>query len=447
MGVGEFADLEEFADLCKKTGLSLIQLLPVNDSGYESSPYSSLTAFALHPLYIRIEDIEEYRRTPAVREKIARYGAEFEKESRYPHYRILKAKMEILRDIYAANEEGIAKKAAPGESLAVWIDENPWVREYAVYRRLKEAHGEKSWQDWPEHRQIDAAGVEALWNDKNLKKEHLFWAWLQEALDTQFSRAAKAVEALGICLMGDLPILMNEDSCDVWAHPEIFHQSLSAGAPPDMYSPDGQNWGFPIYNWEAQAADGYAWWKARLRAAEKYYRAYRIDHVLGFFRIWASTRFDYSSALGRYVPYVPVSRADLEGFGFDNERIRWISRPHIFTGEVWDAIRNNWGGSYSDDDIAAVAGKVFAEALYRIGTEELWLFKENIRGEKDIDALGLHPSVRDFLFKAWHDRIFLMYEKDKNFPVWYYRYSRAYASLSAEERDKLEALLAERKEA
>jgi 4-alpha-glucanotransferase len=441
MGVGEFPDLADFAGLCKTMGLGLIQLLPVNDTGYESSPYSSLTAFGLHPLYIRIEDLEEFNRAgPETVKKIAGYRAEFEKNARFSHYRTLRAKLEILREIYAAAKADIAKKAGPAGTLGRWIAANPWVKEYAVYRRLKEANGEKSWRDWPEHRKAGPKDIQALWEGEQFRGEHLFWAWVQEALDAQFGRAAKAVKEAGILLEGDLPILMNEDSCDVWAHPEIFNQNFSAGAPPDMYSPEGQNWGFPIYDWEAQAGDDYAWWRQRLAVAEKYYQAYRIDHVLGFFRIWASGRGDFSSALGRYIPYSPVTGRELKDLGFDKGRIRWVSRPHIPTGEVWDALRNNWGGAFQEADIAAEAEKVFAGALNRIGEEELWLFKDSVTGEKDIDALGLHPAARNYLVQAWHNRLFLEYEKDRFFPVWYFRNSRAYDSLSAEEKQQLEDL-------
>ena len=450
MGVGEFPDLADFALLCKKMGLGLIQILPVNDTGYESSPYSSLTAFGLNPLYLRIEELDEYAAiagTPVLREvneKIAEAGRRFGNVSRFPYYQILRAKMMILRDIYAANKEAIAKNAASGGSLARWIVENSWVREYAVYRRLKESNGEKSWQEWPEYKTVSARDIDALWDDKNLREEHLFWAWLQEALDTQFQKAVQAITAAGLILEGDIPILMNEDSCDVWAHPEIFIQEFSAGAPPDMYSPEGQNWGFPIYNWEAQEQDNFSWWRKRLEVAGRYYQAYRIDHVLGFFRIWASSRRDYSSAMGRYIPYTPVKTSDLTALGFDKGRVRWVSKPHIPTGEVWDAVRGSWQGSRNEAEIAAAVEKVFSKALDQVGKEELWLFKKEINGEKDIDALGLHPSCRSYLFHAWYNRIFLEFEKGKFFPVWYYRDSRAYASLSLEEKQSLESLLEER---
>ncbi|MDR1239337.1 MAG: 4-alpha-glucanotransferase [Treponema sp.] len=444
MGVGEFPDLADFAALCKKMGLGLIQILPVNDTGYESSPYSSLTAFGLHPLYLRIEDLEEFGRAgaaaSAAAKKIAGYGAAFEKNARFSHYQVLRAKLEILRELYAANKPEIAKKAGPGGSLAAWIDANPWIREYAVYRRLKEANGEKSWKEWTEHREVSPKDIESLWGNEKFREEHLFWAWIQEALDAQFRKAAQAVKNLGILLEGDLPILMNEDSCDAWAHPEIFNRNFSAGAPPDMYSTGGQNWGFPIYSWEAQAQDDYDWWRRRLAAAEKYYQAYRIDHVLGFFRIWAAGRGDHSAALGRYMPYSPVTLRDLKSLGFDKGRIRWVSRPHVPTGEVWDSLRNSQDGEFQEADIAAAAEQVFAKALNQIGNEELWLFKDTIHCEKDIDALGLHPAARDYLIGAWHNRLFLEYEKDSFFPAWHFRNSRAYASLSAEEKQELETL-------
>jgi 4-alpha-glucanotransferase len=448
MGVGEFPDLEEFARLGKKMGLGLIQILPVNDTGYWSSPYFSLTAFALNPLYLRIEALDEFAGAgEGVKEKIGRYGGKFEKEVRFPYEPILRAKMEILRDIFAAARGDIVKKAAPGGSLAVWQEANPWVREYAVYRRLKEANGEKGWHEWESHRSVSRDDIESLWADPKFRDAQLFWVWLQEALDRQFSAAAAAVAKLGLILEGDIPILMNEDSCDVWAHPEYFHTELSAGAPPDMYSPEGQNWGFPLHNWEAQSKDDYAWWRQRLKVAEKYYGAYRIDHVLGFFRIWATGRQENTSTLGRYFPYIPVTGDDLRGLGFDEGRIRWVSQPHLPTGEVWDNLReilNGWGNMDSGA-IAPEAERIFSQALDQIGSEELWLFKQSIKGERDIDALGLHQVAQKYLYRAWHNRLFYEYEKDRYFPTWFYRESRAYASLSEEERGKLEALLEERK--
>ena len=434
--VGEFPDLGEFALLCRKMKIGLIQLLPVNDTGYESSPYFSLTAVALHPLYLRIGDLPEAKGFEGKADAIS---AEFGGEKRFPYLKVLRAKMRLLREIYAANSAAIAGSADGSGSLGAWIAQNEWVKQYAVYRRIKEGYGEKSWKEWPDHRDVSAAQIGAMWGDPQFRGEHLFWAWLQEALDRQFGAAAKAVADAGILLKGDLPILMNDDSADVWAHREIFVQELSAGAPPDMYSPDGQNWGFPLYNWEAQEKDGYAWWKQRLAVAGKYYQAYRIDHVLGFFRIWSSSRGDYSAALGRYIPYMPVGAADLSKLGFDKGRQRWLSQPHIPTGELYDAIRA--GGAASEAEVGAAAQKAFSDMLDRVGAEELWTFKDWVKGEKDICAAGLHHAAVPYLQKAWQNRLFIEYEKGKFSPTWQFRDSRAYRSLSGDEKKALEKLL------
>ena len=439
-GAGEFLDLIAFGQLCKKMGIGLIQLLPVNDTGYESSPYSALTAFALHPLYLSIGDMPEAARFTV---QIEELGKQFDKAVRFPYLPVIHAKIKLLREIYDAHKQEIADKTKPGGPLAAWIEKNPWVKEYAVYRRLKESHGEKSWKEWISYRDVSAEDIEALWNDATLREEHLFWAWIQEALDLQFSRAAASLKEAGILLEGDLPILMNEDSCDVWAHPEYFHLDLSAGAPPDMYSPKGQNWGFPTYNWQAQAKDDYAWWRKRLAAAEKYYQAYRIDHVLGFFRIWASRREDISSILGRYVPYNPITEKDLKELGFDAGRIHWFSQPHIPTGEIWDSLKNS---GLEGNALNAELEHIFARVLDRIGDEELWRFKDSIRGEKDIENLGLFIAATEYLLWAWGNRLFLEYEKGKYFPVWHYRDSRAYHSLSEAERIDLDNLLEKRQQ-
>ena len=449
--VGEFPDLVEFARLCKKMKIGLIQLLPVNDTGYESSPYFSLTAFALHPLYLRIGNLPEAAAAAKFKTKTAAIDREFAPVRdeangdgsviRFSYLKILRAKMALLREIFAANAAEIEQKAAAGGGLNAWIEENPWVKEYAVYRRLKEANAEKSWKEWSEHREVTLEEIAAMWQDPQYRREHLFWAWLQEALDKQFGEAAKAVADMGIILKGDLPILMNDDSCDVWAHPEIFIQDYSAGAPPDVYSPDGQNWGFPLYDWDAQEKDNFAWWRRRLAVAGKYYQAYRIDHVLGFFRLWSSSRADYSSVLGRCIPCTPVTNGDLRKLGFDKGRICWLSQPHVPTNELYDALRQNWDGPCDEAELNTAAKKIFSKAFDQIDGEELWLFKKKIKGEKDIDALGLPPSIRPFLLKAWQNRLFLEFEKGKYSPIWAYKDTRAYLSLSAEEKENLGKLL------
>ncbi|MDR0408967.1 MAG: 4-alpha-glucanotransferase [Spirochaetaceae bacterium] len=433
IGVGEFPDLVDFARFCKKTDIGLIQILPVNDTGYESSPYSALSAFALNPLYLRIQDMEEAQ---SYESELDAIKVKFSNEIRFPYYKMAKAKMELLRKIFKENFDKIERDT----TLSVWIKKNEWVKTYSVFRRLKEANEEKSWKEWKAFQKVNTKDIEALWNDPLRKSENLFWAWLQSNLEKQFKAAAEAVAAMDIILKGDIPILMNLDSCDVWSHPEYFHQSLSAGAPPDMYSPEGQNWGFPIYNWTAQAKDDYIWWRARIKAAEKYYKAFRIDHVLGFFRIWATSRCYNSATMGRFIPYVPIKKQDLQELGFDDARIRWLTLPHIPTHEVWDALHRQGGCTENE------VHRVFELALDRIGSEELWLFKKTIKYDANIEALNIPDVAKNFLIKELSARVFLEYDTDVYSCIWTYQTSRQYASLSDKERECLEKFLAEKHE-
>jgi 4-alpha-glucanotransferase len=427
VGVGEFPDLVEFARLAIKLEIGIIQLLPVNDTGNESSPYFALSAFALNPVYLRISSLPG---SEAFAARLSGMRAEFEKEKRFPYKKIYAAKINLLRDIYEAG----GKKIEKDEDFNKWLSANKWIASYAVYRVLKEENGMKAWQEWSSCKNLSKKEIEALWNSSSKRSAHLFWAYVQFYLDKQLREAAREASALGVILKGDLPILMNEDSADVWANPEIFVQELSAGAPPDMYSASGQNWGFPLYNWEEQEKDGFAWWKERLTAAERYYGAYRIDHVLGFFRIWATSKENFSAALGRYVKSQPVKKADFKALGYDAGRIRWITEPHIPTRELEEAVFGGGGGA---DDVK----RVFALALDRVGNEELWTFKKSIKGEKDVHALDIHSAAKNYLCLAWGNRIFLEYDKDSYAPLWYYKTSRAYLSLSGEEKTALDGML------
>ncbi|MDR0382655.1 MAG: 4-alpha-glucanotransferase [Spirochaetaceae bacterium] len=425
--IGEFPDLVEFARLCKKMNVGLIQILPVNDTGFDSSPYSALSAFALNPIYLRIADLKE---ASQYKKKWDEVCAEFGSEPRFSYYKIVLAKLELLHRIFNDNVNEIERDAM----IDIWTQKNDWVKTYAIFRRLKEENGGKSWKEWNSFQKINAKDVETLWNNPEHKREHLFWVWLQMNLDSQFKAAADEVASLGIALKGDIPIMMNMDSCDVWAHPEYFYIKFSAGAPPDMYSNEGQNWGFPIYNWTAQAKHGYSWWRSRIKIAEKYYKALRIDHILGFFRIWAVSRRYNSAAMGRFVPFVPIKKQELMALGFDENRIHWITTPHIPTYEVWHAIKQGGG---SDND----ARHVFTRVLERIGNEDLWLFKKAVKSDIDIEAINIHPAAKAYLKKEMTNRILQEYDKETYSVFWNYRNSRQYATLSEKERGKIDGLL------
>ncbi len=409
--VGEYPDIAEFGALCADAGIGLIQLLPLNDTGGQSSPYFALSAFALHPLYVRARDLPEASLAPEALKGLERFAKQAKPGERFPYQKALDAKLAALRAIYDAAVERLDSDPA----LDAFIAKHSWVRPYAVYKRLKAVNRERSWQEWDEYRDPSAQDIERLWRDPALSRDHRFQVWIQLRCAEQFSAASRALAALGIELLGDLPILMNEDSADIWADRRSFRLDLRAGSPPDGGSPLGQNWGFPIYDWERMGKDGYAFWKNRLREADAYYSSYRIDHVLGFFRLWALPEREESGCLGRFIPGLSISADELLGLGFSEGRIRWLSQPHI-------------GG----EELKGFSG--WEALLDRIGGEELYLFKRGVRGERDISAAGLDASLSEKLKERWRDRALVPLADGRYAPAWRYTSARAWASLSDHER-------------
>jgi len=440
-GVGEFSDLIPFANFCKKVGLRIIQLLPVNDTGTDSSPYNALSAFALHPLYICLEEIPEAAPFKTAIKKFRTAFTPEEPTERFDYRMVLHEKNVLLHEIFNSAEAAIIADAKTGE-LAQWISANPWIIEYAVFKNIKRQNYHASWKDWKESAAMrfpSAAKITKAWDDPTLKREHLFYAWVQMHLHKQLSAAVQYCTQSSILVKGDIPILMNEDSVEVWAHSEYFRSDLRAGSPPDADNPKGQNWGFPLYNWTNLRASGYQWWKDRLRHAAQYYHAFRLDHILGFFRIWAIPEGESTGLLGKPLPYAEITSADLLGAGFSQERIRWMAEPHIWTGVVQDSVNGDY--LYSHGLLHKVAE--------RIGNEELWLFKSEIKSEADLSRYGLPPAVETALKQKWTDRMLIKAGKNTHGDSVYtsaycYQNTTAWYSLSAEEKQQFTALADEK---
>lgn len=439
--IGEFPALKKFAKICKSAGLEIIQLLPVNDTGTQSSPYSGLSAFALHPIYICISALPEFS---AVYKSDKNFKAEYDsflkahpKTARYDYQGILQKKISLLMKIYEASD--VAKNAAATPELSAWMKKNPWIKNYCVYKNLKWKYMQSTWKAWKAEDQIlSAEEITRRWNSKAQKKEHLFYAWVQLRAHEQFSEAAEEVRKCGIILKGDMPILMNEDSCDAWALPEFFEHSLRAGSPADGENPSGQNWGFPTYNWKALRGADYSWWKERLKSAAQYYDAYRLDHILGFFRIWAIPARECTALLGHSEPCETISREELVEAGFDEGRIRWLSEPHISTGDVDYFTWNH-----------EVSAKILEKLATKFPNEELWLFKDSLKGDKDIfeaDFEGLVSSeaennIKQKLAEKWRSRTLIKIKKDKYAISWTYKNSAPWQTLSDEEKKKINSIV------
>ncbi|AFG36210.1 4-alpha-glucanotransferase [Spirochaeta africana] len=429
LGCGEFADLLPLAEWCKQTGLEVIQLLPINDTGSQSSPYFALTAFALHPMYLRVQDLPELGDLPdlakKVKSKITRAKKTLNAHERMDYQGTLTTKMELVNTIFAEHADAILSS----KPLADWIAANHWVKEYAVFKVLKAENQERSWVEWDSFQEPAPGDIEKRWSEKKLQREHMFHAWLQWRLENQLREVVGRLDEMDVFLKGDLPILMNEDSADVWAHRDIFITRLRAGAPPDMFSADGQNWGFPIYDWDTLAEQDYGWWKDRLRQSDKFYHAYRIDHVLGFFRIWSIPEANTLGTLGYFFPSAFIAQEELRRHGLDDARIRWLAEPHIQGEQIRDTL-----GEYHE----AIVSRVFSQ----IFDQDLYTFSRKVHGEKFFDQLDIPDNIRGVL-RAWYkDRALIEVEDGIYAPSWTFRECSRYHALSDHEKGAFEHLVA-----
>jgi len=278
-GVGELGDLKLLVDWAKRSGNSIIQLLPMNEVGPVCCPYDSVSSFALEPLYLSLRLIPGARKED-IRRELEQLKNDFPVQGRVD-YRIKQEKIKVLKKIFAQTTD-------PGlDGFAAFCKENSfWLDDFALFKALKDFYEGKAWWDWPQlyrDRESQALSGFAQGHVDELK----FEKWLQWQLFQQFKTAKDYAGSQGVLIKGDLPILVSRDSADVWAHTGLFKLELDAGAPPDMYCAKGQRWGTPTYNWDNIFSQDGRYLKDKLRYAENFYDILRIDHVVGLFRIWS----------------------------------------------------------------------------------------------------------------------------------------------------------------
>ena len=311
-GVGEFYDLKKMVDWAAATGQSILQLLPINDTTMlhtweDSYPYNPNSTFALHPQFLHL---------PAAGVKVdAAYKAlqaELNSLEQIDYERVNNAKLELLHKAF----DKTFKKLSATAGYQSFVEKNAhWLMPYAAFCVLRDLNGTPDFSQWKGYAKYNRKKVAAFCEEH--KADVDFWCFVQYHLDLQLSEVCKYAHSRGVIFKGDLPIGISRTSVDAWLYPELFHMDSQAGAPPDAFSADGQNWGFPTYNWEKMAEDGYAWWKSRLAKMSEYFDAFRIDHILGFFRIWEIPLWTKSGLDGYFNPALPYPANELESQGFD----------------------------------------------------------------------------------------------------------------------------------
>ena len=321
-GVGEFLDLKLLVDWAAATRQRVIQVLPINDTTMtgtweDSYPYNANSIFALHPQFLRlteagVPDDEEYRR---LRDELnALPEVDYE--------RVNQTKERLLRAAFARNG---ARTAARRDYKAFLKANREWLLPYAAYRTLRDEYGTADFRQWGDYARYDRRKIEAYC--LRHRSDIGYHCYVQYHLHLQLTEVCRYAHSQGVILKGDLPIGVSRTSVDAWQTPRLFHLDSQAGAPPDAFSALGQNWGFPTYDWERMARDNYAWWQQRLHKMSDYFDAFRIDHILGFFRIWEIPVDAVHGLLGHFNPALPYSADELRSFGFDLSTGRYTTPP------------------------------------------------------------------------------------------------------------------------
>ncbi len=344
-GVGDFADLRLLADWCVKCGENVIQILPINDTTMtrtwkDSYPYNANSTIALHPLYINLEQAGKLRKK-ADRDHFAALGRELNALPQVDYERVLNAKFDYLHILFA--ESGA--KCLASKEYKTFVEKNEgWLTPYAVYSALRDKYKTADFNRWGKYASYDAKEC-AKFAAKNAEAVD-FYRFVQFHLDRQLHAAIEYGHSVGVALKGDIPIGVSRISVDAWVSPELFVMRSSAGAPPDDFSVTGQNWGFPIYNWEEMAKDGYAWWKTRFRKMAEYFDAYRIDHILGFFRIWEVPLDAVNALLGEFNPSLPYTADEIRWRGVDFDPSRDVAHDYSSDNVLWLEYRHKSGYYY-----------------------------------------------------------------------------------------------------
>lgn len=330
LGVGEFNDIKLMVDWAKKVEVKMIQLLPVNDTTsthtkLDSYPYAAISAFALHPLYISLETVAGSKYKNDISSHLQNKKALNELEG-VDYEAVMELKWDALTLLYELMKDEVFGQ----KEYKQFFDENKdWLVPYAAYSFLRDKFGSADARSWGKYEVYDKLLIDELIEPTSAQYDRIaIHYFIQYHLHLQLKDAHDYANKNGIILKGDIAIGVHRHGADTWTDPSLYHLDRQAGAPPDDFAVSGQNWGFPTYNWERMKSDGFAWWKSRFEQMSNYFDAFRIDHILGFFRIWSIPEHAVEGIMGKFVPALPISKTELEhkGIWLDENR---LTRPFI----------------------------------------------------------------------------------------------------------------------
>ncbi|HVK96651.1 MAG TPA: 4-alpha-glucanotransferase [Flavisolibacter sp.] len=329
-GIGEFTDIKLLVDWANETGLKLIQLLPINDTSAtntwkDSYPYAAISAFALHPIYINLAKVAGKKHADVVR-SLSKKQKHLNSLPQVDYEQVIQFKVSMLKELFNLDA---MKFQEEDEYKDFYEDNKHWLVPYAAFCFFRDKYGTSDYSKWKTNSFYNEAEIQKFSSPKYKHYPQIaFYYFTQYHLHLQLRDAVNYAHKNGVALKGDIPIGIYRYGCDAWTAPELYNMEMQAGAPPDDFTIKGQNWGFPTYNWREMEANGFEWWRQRFHQMSNYFDAFRIDHILGFFRIWSIPIDSVEGILGRFIPALPVTVYEFgeRGIWFDYER---FCKPYI----------------------------------------------------------------------------------------------------------------------
>jgi 4-alpha-glucanotransferase len=334
-GIGEFNDIKLLVDWADEVGLRMIQLLPINDTSAthtwkDSYPYAAISAFALHPIYVNLQKVAG-RKGSQIIKALNKKQKQLNQLAEIDYEQVINFKINVLKELFDLDNLEFLKE----EAFKEFFDDNQnWLVPYAAFCFLRDKYGTSDFSKWKTHSVYNEEEIERLCNPRSKTFTQIaFHLFVQYHLHLQLKDAAEYAHKRGIALKGDIPIGIYRYGCDAWTAPDLYQMNMQAGAPPDDFAVKGQNWGFPTYNWKKMEEDHFDWWKQRFHQMSNYFDAFRIDHILGFFRIWSIPTDAIEGILGRFIPALPVHVDEFgeRGIWFEYDR---YCKPYIVDGII-----------------------------------------------------------------------------------------------------------------
>ncbi len=397
-GVGEFSDIKLLVDWAKETNLKLIQILPVNDTiatntWMDSYPYAAISAFALHPLYINLDKVAG-KKYEELLKPLKKKQKQLNELPEVDYEEVMRFKLAMLKELY---EVMGAADFESSEYKHFFDDNKHWLVPYAAFCYLRDKYATSHFTEWQTHATYNKEEIDQLFVSSTSKKEISFYCFVQYHLHLQLKDAADYAHKKGIVLKGDIPIGIYRHGCDAWVAPQFYNMEAQAGAPPDDFTLIGQNWEFPTYNWKRMQENDFSWWKQRFEQMSNYFDTFRIDHILGFFRIWSIPAHAVQGIMGYFVPCIPVHYIEFgeNGIWFDEHR---FCKPFI-TDDVIDEVFGELAERVKEDFVLPneTGGYDLKPEFDTQRKVEAWFEKTDQAPEDTRLKLGLYDLISNVL--------------------------------------------------